>query len=134
MLVRQPFEEAWSRAIPQIGKSFFVINNIDKSSGILNVSYTGDPEKYVDCGTIHSELGVNRADFQVAKASQQWIGPGGGLSLTAANYTQHCQGRPESTSVAAGKIHQFEGWREWWFGFWQGEREGDLRLAIALNI
>jgi len=41
---------------------------------------------------------------------------------------------PESTSVAAGKIHQFEGWREWWFGFWQGEREGDLRLAIALNI
>src|ERR1017187_5056601 len=37
-----------------------------------------------------------------------------------------CQGRTESTSVAAGKIHQFEGWREWWFGFWQGEREGEL--------
>src|ERR1017187_2169453 len=59
------------------------------------------------------------------------------LKITAAHvaYLEHgCQGRPESTSVAAGKIHQFEGWREWWFGFWQGEREGDLRLAIALNI
>jgi hypothetical protein len=87
VLIRQPFEEAWSRAIPQIGKSFFVINNIDKSSGILNVSYTGDPETYVDCGTIHSELGVQRADFPVAKTSQQWIGPGGGIY--AASYTQH---------------------------------------------
>jgi hypothetical protein len=37
-----------------------------------------------------------------------------------------CQGRTESTSVAAGKIHQFEERREWWFGFWQGEREGEL--------
>ena len=45
-----------------------------------------------------------------------------------------CQGRTESTSVAAGKIRQVEGWKEWWFGFLQGEREGDLRLAIALNI
>jgi len=45
-----------------------------------------------------------------------------------------CQGRTESTSVAAAKTHQFEGWREWWFGFWQGEREGDLPLAIALSF
>src|ERR1039458_1114235 len=35
-----------------------------------------------------------------------------------------CQGRSESISVAAGKLHQFEERREWWFGFWQGEREG----------
>src|ERR1017187_10547093 len=35
-----------------------------------------------------------------------------------------CQGRTESTSVAAAKTHQFEGWREWWFSFWQGEGEG----------
>jgi len=23
---------------------------------------------------------------------------------------------------------------KWWFGFWQGEREGDFPLAIAANI
>ena len=46
---------------------------------------------------------------------------------------ERCQGRSESTSVAAGKLHQFEERREWWFGFWQGEREGELPLAIAWN-
>jgi len=34
---------------------------------------------------------------------------------------RHQAGRTESTSVAAAKIHQFEGWREWWFGFWQAD-------------
>lgn len=34
-----------------------------------------------------------------------------------------CQGRRESTSVAGAKMHQLEGQRESWFGFWQGERE-----------
>jgi hypothetical protein len=36
-----------------------------------------------------------------------------------------CQGRRESTSVAGAKMHQLEGQRESWLGFWQGEREGD---------
>jgi hypothetical protein len=31
-----------------------------------------------------------------------------------------CQGRAESTSVAAAKIRQFKGRWESWFGFWQG--------------
>jgi len=47
-------EEIWSSFVPALAKSFFVINNIDKSSGFINVSYSGDPEKYVDCGQIHS--------------------------------------------------------------------------------
>src|ERR1039457_1666881 len=35
-----------------------------------------------------------------------------------------CQGRAESTSVAAAKIRQFKGRWESWLGFWHGEREG----------
>jgi len=54
--------------------------------------------------------------------------------LNAGFNTHVCQGQTESTSVAAVKTHQFEGWREWWFGFRQGEREGDLPLAIALSF
>lgn len=46
----------WKALIPELGKSFFVINNIDKESGLINVSYSGDPEKYVDCG--HVDLWV----------------------------------------------------------------------------
>jgi hypothetical protein len=47
-------EEVWKYLIPMLGKQFFVINNLDKGSGIINISYSGDPENYVDCGRIHS--------------------------------------------------------------------------------
>ena len=48
--------QVWQEAIPKLGKDFFVINNIDKDSGIINVSYTGDPQQYVNCGTIESTV------------------------------------------------------------------------------
>jgi len=44
----------WKKIIPQLGSSFFVINNLDKDSGFINISYSGDPEKYIDCGSISS--------------------------------------------------------------------------------
>ena len=47
--------------------------------------------------------------------------------------TYLCQGRMKTTSRAGVKIRQSKGRREWWFGFWQGEREGELPLAIAWN-
>jgi hypothetical protein len=45
-------DDVWNRLINGLGSSFFVINNIDKSSGFLNLSYTGSPELYVDGGII----------------------------------------------------------------------------------
>ena len=39
----------------------------------------------------------------------------------------------KTTSRAGAKMHQLEEQREPWFGFWQGEREGDHPLAIAAN-
>jgi hypothetical protein len=79
VVIQQSFDDAWSHAIPQIGKSFFVINNIDKSSGILNISYSGDPEQYVDCGTVHVEYGTQKVDFPGAKADTAYTGPSGGI-------------------------------------------------------
>jgi hypothetical protein len=49
-------DEVWARAIPALGKKFFVINNIDKSSGLVNLSYAGSPESYIDCGVITSKV------------------------------------------------------------------------------
>ena len=46
--------EAWLKVLPEIGKSFFVVNNIDRESGFINLSFSGDPEKYVNCGIISS--------------------------------------------------------------------------------
>ncbi|MPT11142.1 hypothetical protein [Comamonas sp.] len=69
-------DDVWKTAVPELGKQFFVINNIDKDSGLINISYSGDPEKYVDCGRVVSFVknahGERIYDFAGSKASQQY--------------------------------------------------------------
>ena len=69
-------EAVWNSSVPELGKQFFVINNLDKSSGLINISYNGDPEKYIDCGRIISYVknarGERTYDFPAAKANQQY--------------------------------------------------------------
>ena len=50
-------EEIWGKLIEGIGSKFFIINNMDKQSGFLNVSYSGDAKNYVEGGSIHLEFG-----------------------------------------------------------------------------
>ena len=43
--------EVWDKLVKNMAKSFFVINNIDKESRIINLSYSSNrPQDYVDCG------------------------------------------------------------------------------------
>ena len=69
-------DEVWKTIVPQLGKSFFVINNLDKESGIINVSYSGNPENYVDCGRIYSYVknarGERTYDFPASRGHQQY--------------------------------------------------------------
>ena len=66
----------WNELVPALSKNFFVINTIDKSSGLINISYSGDPEKYADCGMVHSYVknarGERNYDFNGATASEQY--------------------------------------------------------------
>jgi hypothetical protein len=49
--VNRPFNEVWDELVRDLAKSFFVINNIDKASRIINVSFNSEtPEKFIDCG------------------------------------------------------------------------------------
>lgn len=72
--IARPRDEVWRSSVPEIGKRFFVINNLDKDSGLINVSYTGDPAEYVDCGHIESVVenfaGKRSYEFNGAKADQ----------------------------------------------------------------
>lgn len=71
MVVKQPFDILWKKTIAALGESFFVINNISKESGFINVSYSGDPEKYVDCGSVFSYVknlaGERTYDFPISR-------------------------------------------------------------------
>lgn len=85
--VERPRDAVWNASVPELGKQFFVINNLDKSSGLINISYTGDPERYIDCGRITSYVknakGERTYDFAGAKAQQSYeiMNPGVGLFL-----------------------------------------------------
>jgi hypothetical protein len=85
-VIDRPREAVWNASVPELGKQFFVINNLDKSSGLINISYSGDPEKYIDCGRITSYVknarGERTYDFLGAKAQQSFeVMNGNGLFM-----------------------------------------------------
>jgi hypothetical protein len=75
-VIDRPRELVWSTAVPALGKQFFVINNLDKGSGLINVSYSGEPERYVDCGVVSSYVknmaGERTFTFPGASAQQSY--------------------------------------------------------------
>lgn len=49
--VDKPFDQLWDSLVRQLSSDFFVINNIDKSSRLINLSFSSStPSKYIDCG------------------------------------------------------------------------------------
>lgn len=74
--VERPKEEIWSALVAGLGSQFFVINNMDKASGFINVSYSGDPEKYVDGGELYFKVenmrGPREYRFPGSRADAQY--------------------------------------------------------------
>src|SRR5579864_3356990 len=47
-------DATWDRLVRQLSRGFYVINNIDKASRLINFSFSSDaPQDYVDCGSTH---------------------------------------------------------------------------------
>ncbi len=50
-IIDEPFDGVWDRLVGRLATGFFVINNIDKASRLINVSYSSDsPGDFIDCG------------------------------------------------------------------------------------
>jgi hypothetical protein len=75
-VVGQSKEEVWRHLIPAIDKEYLVIDRLDKDTGAITVTYRGDPEWYVDCGRIVSQVKNLRGErtyrFPAAAASAQY--------------------------------------------------------------
>lgn len=72
ILVTRSFEETWDQLVKGLARSFYVINNIEKASRIINVSFsTESPEKYIDCGKSRRtyERGNDRREYVYDVAS-----------------------------------------------------------------
>ncbi|WP_137917946.1 hypothetical protein [Hydrogenophaga sp. 2FB] len=68
------YSAVWDVLVRDLAKSFYVINNIDKESRIINVSFTStDADDYVDCGRTQRTFAegerVERYDYAVASKS-----------------------------------------------------------------
>lgn len=49
--VDAPFDQTWDKLVKSLSADFFSINNIEKASRIINVSFsTQNPQEFVDCG------------------------------------------------------------------------------------
>lgn len=74
-VVSKPYSQVWDALVKELSKSFFVINNIDKESRIINLSFSSSsPANYVDCGKSHRTYkegeNVETFDYEVASSSQ----------------------------------------------------------------
>jgi hypothetical protein len=82
-VIDKPREVVWDASVPELGKQFFVVNNLDKSSGLIGISYSGNPEKFIDCGNITSYVkntqGERTYDFPGARAQETYEIMNGGV-------------------------------------------------------
>ncbi len=49
--VKNDFDVVWDRLVKKLASDFFVINNIEKESRLINVSFSSStPSQFIDCG------------------------------------------------------------------------------------
>jgi hypothetical protein len=79
-IVNQDFEQTWDRLVRELSADFFVINNIEKASRIINVSFSvGRPDEYVDCGMSNRSFTnpqgkTEHYTYSTASTASFWIG------------------------------------------------------------
>ena len=92
--VNEPFDDVWKRLVKNLSADFFVINNIEKESNIINVSFSASPpSRYVDCGT-------SRREFSNARGENVYIyNPSDSAKYTLTNNQGHLFNAVRSTNL-----------------------------------
>lgn len=79
----------------------FTINNFDKNRSIIEITYTGDPEKYVNCGVINSNYknfgGNGTFNISAAAAKQDYKYMGGVEGLVTVSRYMELTGKVNAT-------------------------------------
>jgi len=78
IVVSKPYTQVWDIMVKEISKSFYVINNIDKESRIINLSFsTNSPTEYVDCrANVHLDV-----QYKSSRTARRWYGRKSNLFL-----------------------------------------------------
>jgi hypothetical protein len=76
--VNEDFEKTWKKLVSEMSKSFYVINNIDKESNLINLSFsiTDNIGDYVDCGNSRRTFSLKdireNVSYRVADKSESY--------------------------------------------------------------
>lgn len=74
--VDKPREAAWKALAAGVEKSPFTLQSANREGGAMTLMYSGDPERYVDCGRVVSQVkqsGAKREyDFPASRAHQRY--------------------------------------------------------------
>ena len=98
-LIPIDFSEFWDAYVAELSKTFFVINNIEKESRIINVSFNANtPGEYIDCGysnrtSSHFSTGKKSFNYEVADSSYYQAGVRGTNILWNVNRSTSLDGR-----------------------------------------
>lgn len=49
------FDEAWSTLIDYASQRFFAIDSFEKDSGLLTLTFSSDPSRFIDCGMYETD-------------------------------------------------------------------------------
>ena len=79
LVVTSDYDKTWSDLVAEMSKSFYVINNIDKESRLINLSFTitNNISDYVDCGISKKSFslaGINQnVSYKTADKSENYM-------------------------------------------------------------
>ena len=82
------FDSVWDRLVKNLASDFFVINNIEKTSRIINVSFSSNtPPEFISCGVSSREFsnarGTQKYEYDPASSTQYTFTDKGGLVFNA---------------------------------------------------
>lgn len=105
LTVAKSKDDVWRQIVPTFPSARFVIQSLDRDTGIIVLSYTGDPERYVDCGEITSQVKNLRGErtyrFPAAAAATEYEYMNGREILVITRH-MHLDGRLNLTVADAG--------------------------------
>lgn len=55
VIMDESYNEAWDKLINFTSARFFAIDNYEKESGLMTLTFSSEPERFVECGTISTD-------------------------------------------------------------------------------
>jgi len=53
LIINKSKNQLWHQLLQKLTSDFFVVNNIEKASGFINLSFSAEPTEYLDCGQLN---------------------------------------------------------------------------------